>query len=65
MPRARRVRYPAVSRDVIDPFDSRLRFNDAFVCEECSDPVEAQKLLDLYQCIIANIEWQMDERGGF
>jgi hypothetical protein len=30
-----------------------------------NDPVEAQKLLDLYQCIIANIEWQMDERGGF
>jgi hypothetical protein len=39
--------------------------DDAFVCEECSDPVEAQKLGDLYQCIIANIEWQMDERGGF
>jgi len=23
------------------------------------------RLLDLYQCIIANIEWQMDEQGEF
>jgi len=33
--------------------------DNAFVCEECRDPVQAQKLLDLYQCIIANIEWQV------
>jgi hypothetical protein len=39
--------------------------DDSFVCEECSDPVEAQKLADLYQRITTTIERQVDEQGGF
>jgi hypothetical protein len=39
--------------------------DEAFLCEECSDPDEAQRLVDWYQRIIANIERQLDEQGGF
>jgi hypothetical protein len=39
--------------------------DEAFVCEECSDPVEAQKLADWYSRIITDIERQLDsQRGG-
>lgn len=38
--------------------------DDAFICEECSDPDEAQRLADWYQRIIANIERQVDEQGA-
>jgi hypothetical protein len=34
--------------------------NEAFVCEECSDPNEAQRIADYYQCIIVSIERQVD-----
>lgn len=39
--------------------------NLAHICGECSDPAEAQRLADWYRRIIANIERQMDEQGGF
>ncbi len=39
--------------------------DDAFVCEECSDFTKAQNIADFYQRIIANIERQVDEQGGF
>ncbi len=35
--------------------------DDEFVCEECSNPAEAQNIADWYQRIIANIEQQVDE----
>ncbi len=38
--------------------------DDALVCEECSDPAEAQKIADRYQRIICTIERQVDEQGG-
>ena len=35
--------------------------DDAFICEECSDPAKAQRLADWYQRIIASIEQQIDD----
>jgi hypothetical protein len=39
--------------------------DDSFVCEECSDTEEAQKLADWYQRIIGGIERQVNAQGGF
>ena len=39
--------------------------DEAFVCEECSDPNEAEKIADHYQRIIISIEQQVDEQGGW
>ena len=39
--------------------------DDAFVCEECSDADEAQKIAGHYQRIISAIERQIDEQGGW
>jgi hypothetical protein len=39
--------------------------NDSFLCEECSDAGEAQKIADMYQRIISAIERQIDEQGGW
>ncbi len=38
--------------------------DEAFVCEECSDPREAQRIADHYQRIICALE-QIDEQGGW
>jgi hypothetical protein len=37
----------------------------AFICEECSDPDEAQRLADWYQRIIGEIERQVNDGGRF
>jgi hypothetical protein len=37
--------------------------DDAFVCEHCSDPDEAQRIADWYQRIISTIEQQVDQQG--
>ena len=39
--------------------------DDSFVCEECSDADEAQKIANHYQRIINAIERQVDEQGGW
>jgi hypothetical protein len=39
--------------------------DEAFVCEDCSDPVEAQNIANFYQRIVANIKRQVDTQGGF
>jgi len=39
--------------------------DDSFVCEECSDADEAQKIADHYQRIISAIERQIEEQGGW
>jgi len=39
--------------------------NESFLCEECSDADEAQKIADHYQRIINAIERQVDEQGGW
>jgi hypothetical protein len=38
--------------------------DEAFLCEECSDPDEAQKIADHYQRIILSIEQQIDVQIG-
>ena len=38
--------------------------NGAFLCEECSDPGEAQRIADDYQRIIVSIEQQIDVQIG-
>ena len=38
--------------------------DDSFVCEECSDANEAQRIADMYQRIISTIEGQIAEQGG-
>jgi len=39
--------------------------DDAFVCEECSDPDEAEKIANQYERIIRSIEEQIDQQGGW
>jgi hypothetical protein len=39
--------------------------DDAFVCEQCSEPDEAEKTADHYKRIIASIEAQIDQQGGW
>jgi hypothetical protein len=39
--------------------------DDSFVCEECSDADEAQRIADHYQRIIRAIERQIEEHGGW
>ena len=39
--------------------------DDAFVCEECDDPDEAEKIADHYQRIIRSIEQQIGQQGGW
>lgn len=39
--------------------------DDAFVCEECSDAKEAQKIADYYERIITTLERQVDEQDGW
>jgi hypothetical protein len=34
--------------------------DEAFLCEECSDPDEAQRIADYYQRVILRIEQQLD-----
>ena len=38
--------------------------DDSFVCEECSDANEAQRIADTYQRIITTIETQIAEQDG-
>jgi hypothetical protein len=38
--------------------------DDSFICEECSDANEAQRIADMYQRIITTIEDQIAEQGG-
>ena len=39
--------------------------DDAFVCEECSDAAEAEKIADHYQRIISIIEREIEAQGGW
>lgn len=38
--------------------------DDAFVCEECSDADEAERIADDYKRIIGSIERQIDAQGN-
>lgn len=39
--------------------------NEAFVCEECSDAKEADKIANYYRRIIAELERQIEKQGGW
>ena len=39
--------------------------DDAFVCEECDNADEAEKIAAHYQRIISSIERQVDTQGGW
>jgi hypothetical protein len=39
--------------------------DDAFMCEECSDPEEASKIAKHFHEIASSIERQVDEHGGW
>jgi len=39
--------------------------NDAFICEECSDPDEANHIAQHYEKIVASIELQIAKQGGW
>lgn len=38
---------------------------DAFVCEDCSDPDEAERIANHYAGIIRGIEKQIEQQGGW
>jgi hypothetical protein len=38
--------------------------DDTFVCEECSDWEEAERIANHYGRVISDIERQVDEQGG-
>lgn len=39
--------------------------DDSFVCEECSNPVEAKSIAQHYEKIITQIERQVKKQGGW
>ena len=39
--------------------------DDSFVCEQCSDPDEAEKIASHYERIIRSVEQQIDQQGGW
>ena len=39
--------------------------DDAFVCEQCSDPNEAESIANHYERIIRSIEQQIEQQGGW
>jgi hypothetical protein len=39
--------------------------DDFFICEECSDAEEANKIANHYKRLIANIEEQIEKQGGW
>lgn len=39
--------------------------DDAFICEECSDAAEALSIAEHYEKIVASIEEQVVEQGGW
>jgi len=43
--------------------DSGFNPDDAFICEECSDPHEARRIAPHYEMIISEIERQVQKQG--
>ena len=39
--------------------------DEAFVCEDCSDSDDAERIAGHYERIIHNIEQQIDQQGGW
>ncbi|HEY8994697.1 MAG TPA: hypothetical protein VIM71_08555 [Lacunisphaera sp.] len=47
-----------------DYLDSGFTSEDAFICEECTDPHEARCIAQHYERIITQIEHQIERQGG-
>lgn len=39
--------------------------DEAFMCEQCSDPDEAERIANHYERIIRSIKQQIDQQGGW
>jgi hypothetical protein len=52
-------------RKTADYLESGFTADDTFICEECDDVEEATKIADHYDRIIALIERQVQEQGGW
>ena len=48
-----------------DYHESGFNSDDAFVCEECSDPHEARRIAQHYEKIITSLEAQVEKQGGW
>ncbi len=59
-----RIRAEAWSKTA-EYFESGFNADDAFICEECSDPHEARRIAQHYGKIITNIESQVAKQGGW
>lgn len=59
-----RIRAEAWSKTA-DYLESGFNPDDAFICEECSNPHEARRIAQNYEKIITNIEAQLEEQGGW
>jgi len=59
-----RLRAEAWSKTT-DYLESGFNPDDAFICEECSDPREARQIAQHYERIIAEIEQQIKVQGGW
>jgi len=52
-------------RKTADYLESGFAPDDSFICEECSGSEEATNIADHYDRIIALIERQVQEQGGW
>jgi hypothetical protein len=48
-----------------DYLESGFNPDEAFICEECSDPREARRTAQHYKRIIMEIEQQVERQGGW
>ena len=39
--------------------------DDSFICEECTSEYEAEQITELYESIVATIEQQVADQGGW
>ena len=39
--------------------------DDSFLCEQCSDPDEAERIANHYERLIRSIEQQIDQQGSW
>ena len=52
-------------RKTADYLETGFSADDSFICEECDDAEEATKIADHYDRIIALIDRQVQEQGGW
>jgi hypothetical protein len=52
-------------RNTAEYLETGLVPDDSFICEECRDAEEATKIADHYDKVIADIQRQIEEQGGW